>query len=173
MAKNYKITTANEKISTYRAYANLTKGITQGAQDLVKDGVIKNDKRFDNRDLGQRSPKAQEAMERYSFYKIEGTKALKEDRITLAQFNYLKGKAGSGTHLSHYIDDERFPGLNQAAFNTANVVYQGLQLAKGEQGIIKTLTDLYEQGAGANDKTPLLSAELEISNLERENKKND
>jgi hypothetical protein len=164
VAKNYKITTANEKISTYRAYANLTKGITQGAQDLVKDGVIKNDKRFDNRDLGQRSPKAQEAMERYSFYKIEGTKA---------QFNYLKGKAGSGTHLSHYIDDERFPGLNQAAFNTANVVYQGLQLAKGEQGIIKTLTDLYEQGAGANDKTPLLSAELEISNLERENKKND
>jgi hypothetical protein len=171
VAKNYKITTANEKISTYRAYANLTKGITQGAQDLVKDGVIKNDKRFDNRDLGQRSPKAQEAMERYSFYKIEGTKALKEDRITLAQFNYLKGKAGSGTHLSHYVDDERFPGLNQTAFNASNFGYQLKQTLMDGQSVKKMVTDLYQQGRGANDKTPLLSAELEINNLKAQNKK--
>tara|TARA_R100000544_G_scaffold36921_1_gene26368 strand:- start:155 stop:652 length:498 start_codon:yes stop_codon:yes gene_type:complete len=165
MAKNYKVTTIKEKLNKFQEYSDLAKGITQGSIDLTKEN------RFSNKDLGQRSPEAQEAMKLYSFYKMEGAKALEAGEITGEQFNYLKGKAGSGTHLSHYIDDERFPGLNQTAFNIANFIYQAKQSITDGQSIKKMVTDLYDQGRGANDKSPLLSAELELNLLKEQNKK--
>tara|TARA_R110002096_G_scaffold17382_5_gene60273 strand:+ start:1507 stop:2007 length:501 start_codon:yes stop_codon:yes gene_type:complete len=165
MAKNYKVTTIKDKLTKFQEYTDLAKGITQGAVDLSKED------RFSNKDLGQRSPEAQKAMELYSYYKTEGAAALERGDITGEQFNYLKGKAGSGTHLSHYVDDERFQGLNQAAFNISNFGYQLKQTLMDGQSVKKMVTDLYQQGRGANDKTPLLSAELEINNLKAQNKK--
>lgn len=165
MAKNYKVTTIKEKLTKFQEYTDLAKGITQGSIDLAKEN------RFSNKDLGQRSPEAQKAMNTYGYYKTEGAAALERGDITIDQFNYLKGKAGSGTHLSHYIDDERFPGLNQTAFNISNFGYQLKQTLMDGQSIKKMVTDLYDQGRGANDKTPLLSAELEINNLKAQNKK--
>ena len=165
MAKNYKVTTIKDKLTKFQEYTDLAKGITQGAVDLSKED------RFSNKDLGQRSPEAQKAMDTYGYYKTEGAAALERGDITIDQFNYLKGKAGSGTHLSHYVDDERFQGLNQAAFNAANFVYQAKQSITDGQSIKKMITDLYDQGRGANDKSPLLSAELEINNLKAQNKK--
>tara|TARA_R110000796_G_scaffold172664_7_gene289654 strand:+ start:1674 stop:2174 length:501 start_codon:yes stop_codon:yes gene_type:complete len=165
MAKNYKVTTIKDKLTKFQEYSDLAEGITQGAKDLLKEHA------FSNKNIGQRSPEADKAMDLYEYYKDQGAKALERGDITGEQFNYLKGKAGSGTHLSYYIDDERFPGVNQAAFNFVNLIYQGKQSIQDGQPISKMVTDLYQQGRGAADQTPLLSAELEINNLKAQNKK--
>ena len=39
------------------------------------------------------------------------------------------------------------------------------------QSLKKMVSDLYQQGQGANDKTPLLSVEEELNILKEQNKK--
>ena len=103
------------------------------------------------------------AWDKYYDYKDAGTEALNKGEIDAQAFNELKGKAGGSTVIDHFVDKGNHPVINSLFTNAANVLYQGVQTIATDQTIAEGIKDIWQQGSGANDSTPLGSVVEEIA----------
>jgi hypothetical protein len=103
------------------------------------------------------------AWDKYYDYKDAGAEALNKGEIDAQAFNELKGKAGGSTVIDHFVDKGDHPVINSLFTNAANVLYQGVQTITTDQTIAEGIKDIWQQGSGANDSTPLGSVVEEIA----------
>jgi len=89
------------------------------------------------------------AWDKYYDYKDAGAEALNKGEIDAQAFNELD----KGNH----------PVINSLFTNAANVLYQGVQTIATDQTIAEGIKDIWQQGSGANDSTPLGSVVEEIA----------
>ena len=104
-----------------------------------------------------------QAWDKYYDYKNAGAEALNKGEIDAQAFNELKGKAGGSTVIDHFVDKGDHPVINSLFTNAANVLYQGVQTIATDQTIAEGIKDIWQQGSGANDSTPLGSVVEEIA----------
>ena len=134
--------------------------MSPGEVGLV-NGIVEGLKAFGPNDI--RTPAEQKQWDRYEEYKKAGTDALIKGEIDEKAFNEIKGKAGSETVINHFVDSEKNPGINNFMTNSANVFYQAMDVAIGDDSIKDGVVDFFQQMKGVNSSEPLGSIGEEIA----------
>ncbi len=137
----------------------LVNGLLEGAE-AVYEGAFSVDGSGTDR---VKTPAESAAWDKYYGYKNAGIEALNKGEIDVKAFNELKGKAGSDTVINHFVDTDKNPLINNSIANTANVLYQAMDVITGDDSIKDGITDFFQQKKGVDDDTPLGSIGEEIA----------
>ena len=137
----------------------LVNGLLEGAE-AVYQGAFSVDGSGTDR---VKTPEESAAWDKYYSYKSAGIDALNKGEIDVKAFNELKGKAGSDTVINHFVDTNKNPLINNSVANTANVLYQAMDVITGDDTIKDGITDFFQQKKGVDDNTPLGSIGEEIA----------
>lgn len=141
----------------------LVNGLLEGAE-AVYQGAFSVDGSGTDR---VKTPEESAAWDKYYSYKSAGIDALNKGEIDVKAFNELKGKAGSDTVINHFVDTNKNPLINNSIANTANVLYQAMDVITGDDTIKEGITDFFQQKKGVDDDTPLGSIGEEIAKAKK------
>ena len=141
----------------------LVNGLLEGAE-AVYEGAFSVDGSGTDR---VKTPEESAAWDKYYSYKSAGIDALNKGEIDVKAFNELKGKAGSDTVINHFVDNNKNPLINNSIANTANVLYQAMDVITGDDTIKEGITDFFQQKKGVDDNTPLGSIGEEIAKAKK------
>lgn len=141
----------------------LVNGLLEGAE-AVYEGAFSVDGSGTDR---IKTPEESAAWDKYYSYKSAGIDALNKGEIDVKAFNELKGKAGSDTVINHFVDTNKNPLINNSIANTANVLYQAMDVITGDDTIKEGITDFFQQKKGVDDDTPLGSIGEEIAKAKK------
>ena len=137
----------------------LVNGLLEGAEAVYK-GAFSVDGSGTDR---VKTPAESAAWDKYYGYKNAGIAALNKGEIDVKAFNELKGKAGSDTVINHFVDTNKNPLINNSIANTANVLYQAMDVITGDDTIKDGITDFFQQKKGVDNDKPLGSVSEEIA----------